>query len=55
MISAPPINSALVHVKPIVDFVLSEVSSARLIGYSGVVVMTASFPALDSSEEPYRF
>lgn len=55
MISAPPIKSALLHVKPRVDFVLSEVSSAKLIGESGVVVMIAPLPVLDSSEEPYRF
>jgi len=47
MMSAPPIKSALVHFRPSVDFVLSEVSSARLIGYSGVVVITAPLPALD--------
>ena len=47
MISAPPIKSALLQVRPMVDFVLREVFSAKLIGASGVVVMTAPFPAVD--------
>ncbi len=37
---------------PKVDFVLREVSSSRLIGASGEVVMTAPFAALDSRELP---
>jgi hypothetical protein len=52
MISAPPIKTALLHVRPIVDFVLSEMFSARLIGASGVVVMTAPFPEFDSTDDP---
>jgi len=55
MISAPPINSALLQVRPIVDLVLREVFSARFIGASGVVVITAPFPALDYKEFPYMF
>ena len=41
--------------RPSVDFVLSRVFSVRLIGASGVVVMIAPLPALDSCEEPYIF
>jgi len=45
-------KSALLHVRPSVDFVLCEVLSVRPIGASGVVVMIAPFPALDSIEDP---
>jgi hypothetical protein len=45
-------KSALLHVRPSVDFVLSEVFSVRLIGASGVVVMIAPLPAFDSREDP---
>jgi len=39
-------------VSPRFDFVLREVSSVRLIGASGEVVMIAPFAALDSIELP---
>ena len=52
MISAPPVNAAGVHASPSVDLVLSEVSSVKLMGESGVVVMIAPFPSFETSEFP---
>jgi hypothetical protein len=49
---APPINSALLQVRPKVDFVLKDVSSARLTGESGLVVITAPLPSLEIIELP---
>jgi len=48
-------KSALLHVRPSVDFVRSKEFSVRLIGASGVVVIIAPLPALDSIEDPYKF
>lgn len=45
-------NGAGDHVRLIEDLVFNEVSSTKLIGASGVVVMTAPFPSLETSEVP---
>ena len=49
---APPINSALLQLRPKVDFVLKDVSSARLTGESGLVVITAPLPSMEIIELP---
>ena len=48
-------KASLIHVRPNVDFVLSKVFSAKLIGGLGVVYITAPLPALDYAESPYKF
>jgi hypothetical protein len=55
MIASLPIYSALLQVKPKVDFDLNKTSSARLIGGSGFVGIIAPLPPSDSTELPYMF
>ena len=45
-------NAAGDQVKLIEDLVLSYVSSTKLIGASGVVVITAPLPSIDTKEFP---
>ena len=52
MIMAPPVNAAGDQVRLIDDLVFSDVSSAKLIGASGVVVITAPLPSFDIKEFP---
>ena len=51
---APPFEDPALHVRPSVDFVRYEVFSARLVGASGDVVITAPLPSDDSVESPYK-
>ena len=53
MIEAPPLDDPALQVNPSVDFVLWEVFSANVVGASGVVVITAPLPSVDSAESPY--
>jgi len=46
------VNAAGDHVKLIEDFVFSDKSSAKLIGASGAVVITAPLPSLETREAP---
>ena len=52
MIVAPPVKAAGDHTRLIDDLVFSNVSSAKLIGTSGVVVITAPLPSFDIKEFP---
>jgi hypothetical protein len=49
---APPVNAAGDHVRLIDDLVFSNVSSVKLMGASGVVVITAPLPSFETNEFP---
>ena len=49
---SPPVNSGGVHVNAKIDFYLYIVSSTKLVGGSGEVVIIAPFPSKDESESP---
>ena len=55
IIYAPPVNAAAVQISPIVDLVLSVVSSVKFMGESGEVVIIAPLPSFERSEFPYTF
>ena len=48
-------NAAAVQISPIVDLVLSVVSSVKFMGESGEVVIIAPLPSFEISEFPYTF
>ena len=52
MMAAPPVKAAGDHTRLIDDLVFSNVSSAKVIGTSGVVVITAPLPSLEIREFP---
>jgi len=51
---SPPVKLGGSQVRPKVDFVLYESTSAKLVGESGVVVILAPLPANEATESPYK-